>query len=57
MPKAIWEVEGDLLQTQLKIDKLKKKDNLSEEERSELDDLETRKEILTKQLRKERMKS
>ena len=57
MAQKLWEIEGDLLQVQMKIDKLKKEDNLSEENRAELQDLEKRRDILNKQLRKERMKS
>ena len=56
MPKQKWALEGDLLQTQMKIDKLKKKENLSDAEREELNDLEKRKSILEKKFRNEHMK-
>lgn len=54
--KAQWSLEGDLLEAQMKIDKLKKKTDLTDDEKKELADLETRRDILSKQLRKERMK-
>ena len=56
MPKHKWELEGDLLQTQVRIDKLKKKGNLTDEERATLEDLETRKSVLEKKFRNEHMK-
>ena len=56
MPKQKWELEGDLLQTQIAIDKLKKKGDLTAEEREKLSDLETRKGILEKKFRKEHLK-
>ena len=57
MPQQRWEIEGDLLQTQMKIDKLKKQDSLLAEQQEELADLERRRDILSKELRKQRMKS
>ena len=56
MPKQKWALEGDLLQTQIEIDKLKKKETLTGEERTKLDDLEKRKTILEKKFRNEHMK-
>ena len=56
MPQQKWALEGDLLQTQIQIDKLKKKESLSDEERDKLSDLEKRKSILEKKFRKEHMK-
>ena len=51
-----FELEGELLETTMKIDKLKKKENLSEEDKAKLEDLEKRKNILEKRLREARMK-
>ncbi len=52
-----WAIEGELLDVQMKIDKLKKKSSLTEEEKASLEDMTKRKDVLEKQLRKERMKS
>lgn len=51
-----FELEGELLETTMKIDKLKKQENLSEEDKEKLEDLEKRKQILDKRLREARMK-
>ena len=56
MPKQKWAIEGDLLHTQMQIDKLKKKEDLSEQEREELSELEKRKSVLEKKFRNEHMK-
>ncbi len=57
MPKQKWALEGDLLHTQMQIDKLKSKEDLTEDERAKLSDLETRKAILEKKFRNEHMKN
>lgn len=56
MPKAQWEIEGELLQLQISMDKLNKRNDLTEEEKERLADMEKRKEILQELLRKEKMK-
>jgi len=55
-PQAQWELEGELLQIQISLDKLNKQPELSEEERERMADLEKRKQILQDLLRKEKMK-
>lgn len=52
-----FELEGELLETTMKIDKLKKKENLTDEDKLTLEDLEKRKNILDKRLRDARMKN
>lgn len=56
MPKAQWEIEGELLQLQISMDKLNKRQDLTEDEKDRLADMEKRKEILQELLRKEKMK-
>ena len=56
MPRAQWEIEGELLQLQISIDKLNKKQDLTESEKERLADMGKRKEILQELLRKEKMK-
>ena len=56
MPKAQWEIEGELLQLQISMDKLNKRQDLTDEEKERLADMEKRKEILQELLRKEKMK-
>ena len=56
MPQAQWQVEGDLLEVQMAIDRLAKKGSLSPEEEERLEDLGKRKRILQERLRKERMR-
>ena len=51
-----FELEGELLETTMKIDKLRKKENLNEEDKAKLEDLEKRKNLLEKRLREARMK-
>lgn len=51
-----FELEGQLLETTMKIDKLMKKENLTNDEKETLEDLEKRKNILNKRLREMRMK-
>ena len=55
-PQAQWELEGELLQIQISLDKLNKQPELSEEERERMADLEKRKQILQDLVRKEKMK-
>ncbi len=52
-----FELEGELLETTMQIDKLKKKKDLTEEDKAKLEDLEKRKNILDKRLRDARMKN
>jgi hypothetical protein len=52
-----FELEGELLETTMQIDKLKKKKDLTEEDKVKLEDLEKRKNILDKRLRDARMKN
>lgn len=52
-----FELEGQLLETTMQIDKLKKKGSLTEEDKAKLEDLEKRKNILDKRLRDARMKN
>ncbi len=52
-----FELEGELLETTMQIDKLKKKQDLTEEDKAKLEDLEKRKNILDKRLRDARMKN
>lgn len=51
-----FELEGELLETTMKLDKLKKKENLTKEDKETLEDLEKRKTLLEKRLREARMK-
>lgn len=51
-----FELEGELLETTMKIDKLKKNENLSEEDKDKLEDLEKRKNLLEKRLREAKIK-
>ncbi|MBR2214774.1 MAG: hypothetical protein IJ849_03320 [Selenomonadaceae bacterium] len=51
----LWELEGELLEATMAGDKLRKKNSLNPEEREKLADIEKRREILTKRLRKIRM--
>ena len=51
-----FELEGELLETTMKIDKLKKKEGLTNEDKERLEDLEKRKNLLEKRLREARMK-
>ncbi len=55
MPKAKWEIEGELLQLQISMDKLSKQNDLTEEENQRLTDMGKRKEILQELLRREKM--
>ena len=52
-----FELEGELLETTMQIDKLKKNKDLTEEDKVKLEDLEKRKNILDKRLRDARMKN
>lgn len=54
--QAIWELEGELLQITMRCDKLRKKEQLSDEEKESLEDWEKRKAILEKKLREHRMR-
>ena len=56
MPQAQWELEGELLQLQMTLDKLNKPSELSAEDKERMTELEKRKEILQELLRKEKMK-
>ncbi len=56
MANAIWELEGQLLQAMTAFDRLKKKQELSIEEREKLEELEKRKAFLEQALRQERLK-
>ena len=56
MPQAQWELEGELLQLQITLDKLNKQSELSAEDKERMTELEKRKEILQELLRKEKMK-
>ena len=56
MPQAQWELEGELLQLQMTLDKLNKQSELSAEDKERMTELEKRKEILQELLRKEKMK-
>ena len=51
-----FELEGELLEATMKIDKLKKKEGLTDEDKERLEDLEKRKNLLEKRLREARMK-
>ena len=56
MPQAQWEIEGELLQIQITLDKLNRQAELSEEQQERRSELAKRKEILQELLRKEKMK-
>ncbi len=56
MAQAQWEMEGELLQVQITLDKLRRKEELTAEERERAEDLEKRKKILQEALRKEKMR-
>jgi len=51
-----FELEGELLDVTMKLDKIKKKTDLDDEDKARLEDLEKRKNILEKRLREVRMK-
>ncbi|MBO6178430.1 MAG: hypothetical protein IKN12_08110 [Selenomonadaceae bacterium] len=51
-----FELEGELLDVTMKLDKLKKKSELTDEDKAKSEDLEKRKNILEKRLREVRMK-
>lgn len=56
MTNAIWELEGQLLQVMTACDRLKKKMELSVEERGQLEEFQKRKAFLEQALRQERLK-
>ena len=56
MPQAQWELEGELLQIQIALDKLSKQTGASEADRERMAQMEKRKEILQELLRKEKMR-
>lgn len=56
MAQTQWELEGELLQVQITLDKLQKKEELTIEEQERTEDLEKRKAILQELLRKEKMR-
>ena len=55
-PSVQWELEGELLQLQMKIDKLQKKRELTQEDQEQMEEYEKRKVILERKLRSDRMK-
>ncbi|MBR6710642.1 MAG: hypothetical protein IKI81_03840 [Selenomonadaceae bacterium] len=55
-PSVQWELEGELLQLQMKIDKLQKKRELTQEDQEQMEEYEKRKAILERKLRSDRMK-
>ncbi|MBR3622838.1 MAG: hypothetical protein IKN43_05770 [Selenomonadaceae bacterium] len=51
-----FELEGELLDATMKLDKLRKKQDLTEEDKLKMEDLTKRKNILEQRLRDARMK-